>query len=257
VVGAGNVEVTKLCVVEEYETVWQLVSVIDGTITNTTAAEHPNEQSAWTQHIDNIKRARRSQEEGDDKSAAPLLKPAGPCGPIESHEHDGNSLQARDTDEDEEQEEYKSPIDVLAASLPPGSMTGAPKKRSCEILQQLEGRPRGVYSGVLGYLDVGGGGDFSVLIRTAWHWGDDVEKDDQQSRPLGEEHVDEAREEETNGTSKSEANSKHVEDNASEIWHVGAGGAVTSQSTDQGEWEEMLTKRAAVLRLFTEPEDEV
>jgi len=57
-------------------------------------------------------------------------------------------------------------IDVLHASLPPGSMTGAPKKRSCEILQDIEKRRRGLYSGVLGYMDVGGGGDFSVIIRT-------------------------------------------------------------------------------------------
>ena len=62
-------------------------------------------------------------------------------------------------------------IDALARSLPPGSMTGAPKKRSCELLQELEGgKPRGLYSGVLGYFDVGGGADFSVVIRTAFRW---------------------------------------------------------------------------------------
>ncbi|KAF2858602.1 para-aminobenzoate synthase [Piedraia hortae CBS 480.64] len=69
---------------------------------------------------------------------------------------------------------------ALSRSLPPGSITGAPKKRSCQLLQELEGKqPRGVYSGVLGYLDVGGGADFSVVIRTAarysptgpWHIG--------------------------------------------------------------------------------------
>lgn len=66
-------------------------------------------------------------------------------------------------------------IDVLAASLPPGSMTGAPKKRSCELLRDIEGadRSRGLYSGVIGYLDVGGGGDFSVIIRTAFKWDDE------------------------------------------------------------------------------------
>ena len=67
-----------------------------------------------------------------------------------------------------------SGIPVLAASLPPGSMTGAPKKRSCELLQEIEGgKPRGLYSGVFGYLDVGGGGDFSVVIRSAFKWNDE------------------------------------------------------------------------------------
>jgi para-aminobenzoate synthetase len=67
-----------------------------------------------------------------------------------------------------------SGIPVLAASLPPGSMTGAPKKRSCELLQELEaGKVRGLYSGVFGYLDVGGGGDFSVVIRSAFKWYDE------------------------------------------------------------------------------------
>ena len=65
-----------------------------------------------------------------------------------------------------------SGLPVLAASLPPGSMTGAPKKRSCALLTDIEAqRPRGLYSGVLGYLDVGGGGDFSVVIRTAFQYG--------------------------------------------------------------------------------------
>lgn len=47
-----------------------------------------------------------------------------------------------------------SGLPVLAASLPPGSMTGAPKKRSCQLLTDIESqRPRGLYSGVLGYLE--------------------------------------------------------------------------------------------------------
>lgn len=138
VVGPGNVEVKKLMQVEEYETVYQLVSVIEGQLCL-------------------------------DKSTG---------------------------------------VDVLAASLPPGSMTGAPKKRSCELLTEIEGTERGIYSGVLGYFDVGGGGDFSVVIRTAFQWSDEGE------------------------------------------WRLGAGGAVTVLSTEKGEFEEMMAKRASSIRAF-------
>ncbi|RDA91624.1 hypothetical protein CP533_4645 [Ophiocordyceps camponoti-saundersi (nom. inval.)] len=66
-------------------------------------------------------------------------------------------------------------FDVLAATLPPGSMTGAPKKRSCEILASLEASERSIYSGVVGYLDVDGRADWSVTIRTIFRWeGEDV-----------------------------------------------------------------------------------
>jgi len=126
--------------------------------------------------------------------------------------------------------------DVLARSLPPGSMTGAPKKRSVELLQILEnsfvrpqdtssprtpccdeterGHERGVYSGVCGYWCVGGGGDFSVIIRSAF------------------KHDDEC------------------EESGSERWYVGAGGAITALSNAEDEWEEMKIKLSSTLRAF-------
>jgi para-aminobenzoate synthetase len=140
-----KIEVTKLMSVEEYETIYQLVSVIEGCFTN----------------------------------------------------------------------EFKG-IDVLKNSLPPGSMTGAPKKRSVEILQQLEKQQRrGLYSGICGYWSINDNADWSVIIRSLFRYADDLE-----------------------------------EEEGFNTYRCGAGGALTVLSTDQGEWDEMLVKLYSVLQLF-------
>lgn len=105
-------------------------------------------------------------------------------------------------------------VDCLAVSLPPGSMTGAPKRRACQLLRDVEEtKPRSIYSGVLGYMCVSGKGDFSVVIRSIYKWDE----------------------------SESET----------PTWNIGAGGAITTLSTEDGEWEEMLTKLRSTYRLFS------
>jgi para-aminobenzoate synthetase len=171
VYGSENVRVSQLMEVEEYETLWQLVSVVDAV---PSGIHHSTAPEDWE---DSTEYASKSKPE---KRSAPYLG-----------------------------------FEAFVESLPPGSMTGAPKKRSCEILQKVEdGARRGIYSGVLGYFDVGGGGDFSVVIRTAIKIDGD----------LGDDKED--------------------------VWRIGAGGAVTSQSTPEGEFEEMMAKFGSTNRAF-------
>lgn len=98
-------------------------------------------------------------------------------------------------------------------------MTGAPKKRSVEILHTLEDEARSVYSGVFGYWCVGGGSDWSVTIRSCFKY--DPEP----------------------GT-ESEGEQAWTE------WTLGAGGAITALSDPESEWEEMVAKVESVLPAF-------
>jgi len=60
----------------------------------------------------------------------------------------------------------KTPIDVLRAVFPGGTITGCPKVRCIEILAELEQQARGAYTGSLGYINTNGSMDFNILIRT-------------------------------------------------------------------------------------------
>jgi len=58
------------------------------------------------------------------------------------------------------------PVDALVAAIPGGSVTGAPKRRACEIIAALEGFGRGAYCGSLGWIGFDGDADWNLLIRT-------------------------------------------------------------------------------------------
>jgi anthranilate/para-aminobenzoate synthase component I len=58
------------------------------------------------------------------------------------------------------------PVDAIGACFPAGSMTGAPKHRATLILDELEHRPRGIYSGAFGYLGFDGSVDLAMVIRS-------------------------------------------------------------------------------------------
>lgn len=257
VVGSGNVHVRKLMVVEAYATLYQLVTVIEGTL-----------------HIHNG--------DDDDQQAeeTPLLRLPQKglqhqqyCGDPNNNHHNEGATHPRHSD-CQAHHVSKTGIDVLAASLPPGSMTGAPKRRSCALLQKLEqGRNRGVYSGVVGYLDAGGGGDFSVVIRSAFRW--DAESNSSSSLPTSAAATSPLGKSEDKGPVIQPPNDSRKQDReddhsstgwqgeeredgaaaaavelAAQPWIIGAGGAVTCLSTEDGEWEEMRAKMRSTMGVF-------
>jgi anthranilate synthase component I len=57
-------------------------------------------------------------------------------------------------------------IDVLKASFPAGTLTGAPKVRAMELIDELEPSKRGIYGGACGYLSYSGDMDLAITIRT-------------------------------------------------------------------------------------------
>jgi anthranilate synthase component I len=64
--------------------------------------------------------------------------------------------------------EGRSAYDVLASCFPAGTLSGAPKPRAMELIEELEPTRRGVYGGCVGYLDFAGDADTAIAIRTAY-----------------------------------------------------------------------------------------
>jgi anthranilate synthase component 1 len=60
-----------------------------------------------------------------------------------------------------------SAVDVVRATFPAGTLSGAPKPRAMEIIEELEPTRRGLYGGAIGYLDFTGNIDTCIAIRTA------------------------------------------------------------------------------------------
>jgi anthranilate synthase component 1 len=60
-----------------------------------------------------------------------------------------------------------SAFDVVRACFPAGTVSGAPKKRAMELIEEMEPARRGAYAGAVGYIDFHGNPDFSIAIRTA------------------------------------------------------------------------------------------
>ena len=63
--------------------------------------------------------------------------------------------------------EDRDALDAIEAVLPAGTLSGAPKIRACQIIEELEKEERGIYGGALGYLDFTGNMDTCIAIRMA------------------------------------------------------------------------------------------
>ena len=62
----------------------------------------------------------------------------------------------------------KDAVDAIEAVLPAGTLSGAPKLRACQIIDELENCKRGIYGGAIGYIDLTGNMDTCIAIRIAY-----------------------------------------------------------------------------------------
>jgi anthranilate synthase component 1 len=67
-----------------------------------------------------------------------------------------------------------SPSDIIRAVFPGGTITGCPKVRCMQIIAELEGQPRGAYTGSMGYINLDGSMDLNILIRTLLKYDNEI-----------------------------------------------------------------------------------
>ena len=65
----------------------------------------------------------------------------------------------------------KTAVDAIGSVLPAGTLSGAPKIRACQIIDELEGCKRGIYGGAIGYIDFTGNMDTCIGIRLVYKKG--------------------------------------------------------------------------------------
>jgi anthranilate synthase component 1 len=68
----------------------------------------------------------------------------------------------------------KDALDAIESVLPAGTLSGAPKIRACQLIDELENSKRGIYGGAVGYLDLSGNMDMCIAIRLAFKKNDKV-----------------------------------------------------------------------------------
>ncbi|PNH04621.1 Para-aminobenzoate synthase [Tetrabaena socialis] len=120
-----------------------------------------------------------------------------------------------------------SAMDCIRAAFPGGSMTGAPKVRTMRIIDTLEGRARGVYSGCIGFISLNDTFDLNIVIRTA------VIEGEGQGPAVSQGGA---------GAAGAAAAASPCR------MSIGAGGAIVVQSEPEAEYEEMRLKASALLR---------
>jgi anthranilate/para-aminobenzoate synthase component I len=124
-----------------------------------------------------------------------------------------------------------STVGALRALFPAGSMTGAPKRRTMQIVEAVEATPRGVYAGAFGWISPTGTADLSVVIRSLV------------ATPQAGTRGGSLR----RGSGQATPNEGRVDGGGGWVYELGTGGAITVRSTLEEEYAETRWKAARLL----------